>query len=59
MMVPFLVKLGPSWFRRRLLELVPNQRVQRLKEISDIIDDNTRRIFFGKKAALEAGDEAV
>lgn len=38
---------------------MPNQRVQRLKEISDVMNENTRRIFFGKKAALEAGDEAV
>ncbi|KAK7676950.1 hypothetical protein QCA50_020068 [Cerrena zonata] len=59
MTVPFLVKLGPSWLRRWLLEFVPNQRVQRLKEISDIMTENTRHIFLSKKAALEAGDEAV
>ncbi|KAK7684461.1 hypothetical protein QCA50_012408 [Cerrena zonata] len=59
MTLPFLVKLGPKWFRRWLLEWVPHQRAQRLKEISDIMDENTRKIFFDKKAALEAGDEAV
>ena len=59
MAAPFLAKLGPAWFRRMLLDLVPNQRVQRLKDISDVMCANTRRIFFGKKAAFEAGDEAV
>ena len=35
------------------------QQVQRVKEIVDILDQNTREIFFGKRAALEAGDAAV
>lgn len=59
MATPFLVKLGPKWLRRWLLERVPNKRVRRLKEIVDIMDENTRKVFFDKKAALEAGDEAV
>ena len=39
--------------------MVPMQQVQRVKEIVDILDQNTREIFFGKRAALEAGDAAV
>lgn len=56
---PYLVKLGPAWLRRWLLEQLPNRRIQRLKDISDILDESTRKVFFGKKAALEAGDELV
>ena len=59
MMLPFFKKLGPPRFRRWLLEMVPMQQVQRVKEIVDILDQNTREIFFGKRAALEAGDAAV
>ncbi|KAK7676951.1 hypothetical protein QCA50_020069 [Cerrena zonata] len=59
MMIPYFKMLGPKWFRRWLLERVPDQQVQRLKDIVDIVEVNTRRIFFGKKAALEAGDAAV
>ena len=59
MMLPMLKKLGPPQFRRWLLEMVPMQQVQRVKEIVDILDQNTREIFFGKRAALEAGDAAV
>ena len=59
MMLPMLKKLGPPRFRRWLLDMVPMQQVQRVKEIVDILDQNTREIFFGKRAALEAGDAAV
>ena len=59
MMLPILKKLGPPWFRRWLLDRVPMQQVQRLKQVVDILDQNTREIFFGKRAALEAGDAAV
>ena len=59
MMLPMLKKLGPPQFRRRLLDMVPMQQVQRVKEIVDILDQNTREIFFGKRAAMEAGDAAV
>ena len=59
MMLPMLKKLGPPQFRRWLLDMVPMQQVQRVKEIVDILDQNTREIFSGKRAALEAGDAAV
>lgn len=59
MWLPYLKKLGPKWFRRWLVDMIPNEQVKRLKEIVDILDVNTRRIFFGKMAALEAGDAAV
>ncbi|KAF8656004.1 hypothetical protein AX16_002824 [Volvariella volvacea WC 439] len=34
---PFLVRLGPAWFRRKLVELVPHKAVQRVKEMSDVM----------------------
>lgn len=56
---PYFKKLGPKWFRRRLLDMVPIQGIQRLKDMADIVDENTRRVFFEKRTALEAGDAAV
>lgn len=56
---PYLVKMGPSWFRRWVLGRVPSRRVQRLKDIADILDENAKRILHEKRVALEAGDAAV
>ena len=59
MFTPYFKKLGPKWFRRWLLDKVPIQSLHRLTEIVDTVDENTKRIFFEKRAALEAGDAAV
>ncbi|CAL1697886.1 unnamed protein product [Somion occarium] len=59
MLIPYFVKLGPKWFRRWLAENAPFERVKHVTQIVNIMDENTRRIFYQKKAALEAGDAAV
>ncbi|KAI0670045.1 cytochrome P450 [Trametes maxima] len=51
--------LGPAWFRRKLLDLVPHKDIQRLKNISDIMHKRSVEIFEEKKRALENGDEAM
>ncbi|KAF5347595.1 hypothetical protein D9756_010703 [Leucocoprinus leucothites] len=33
---PFLVQLGPPWLRRKLVELLPHDAVQKLKEINQL-----------------------
>ncbi|KAM5540026.1 hypothetical protein V8D89_006166 [Ganoderma adspersum] len=53
---PYLSYLGPAWFRRFLLELVPISGIQRLKTISDITNKRMEEIYFAKKAATESGD---
>ncbi|KAI0070120.1 cytochrome P450 [Panus rudis PR-1116 ss-1] len=57
--LPFLTKIGSPSFRRRILELIPSQRLQRTKEISDALDKTSRMILQQKKQALAQGDEAV
>lgn len=42
-----------------MLGRVPSRRVQRLKDIADILDENAKRILHEKRVALEAGDAAV
>ncbi|KAK7676941.1 hypothetical protein QCA50_020059 [Cerrena zonata] len=59
MMIPYFQGLGPKWFRRWLLNKVPIHDIQRMKELVDVMDEHTQRIFFGKRTALEAGDAAV
>ncbi|KAI0697098.1 cytochrome P450 [Cerioporus squamosus] len=56
---PYLRYLGPPWFRRILLDMVPNKKVQRIKNISDIVHTKSKEIFLAKKAAIERGDEEL
>ncbi|KAM5539995.1 hypothetical protein V8D89_006327 [Ganoderma adspersum] len=57
--VRFLPYLGPAWFRRLLLHLVPISSVQRMKNITDTMSSRTEEIYFAKKAALESGDQEL
>ena len=57
--MPFFVKIGPAWFRRKVVEAIPLYRFRKAMEISDTLDRTIRQILESKKAALAAGDEAV
>ncbi|KAL6306606.1 cytochrome P450 monooxygenase [Sparassis latifolia] len=57
--LPYLMQLGPASLRRRLVGLIPNRRVQRIKSAVDTLEKRSREIFDAKKAALLQGDEAV
>ena len=57
--VPFLPYLGPAWFRRFLLQLMPIPSIQRLKTITDIMAQRTEEIYFAKKKAIESGDKEL
>ena len=59
MMLPYLKKLGPKSLRRWILDRVPIKAVRRLKEITDIAYKNTKQLFYSKKTALQAGDDAL
>ena len=54
--VPYVEYLGPAWFRRFLLQLVPNKKVQRVKTLVDQVHNRSKEIFCAKKAAVERGD---
>ncbi|KAM5540052.1 hypothetical protein V8D89_006192 [Ganoderma adspersum] len=56
---PYLSYLGPAWFRRFLLNLVPLPKVQRLKTITDVMSKRLEQIYYAKKTALESGDEGM
>ena len=59
LLAPYYMKIGPSVFRRKIVELVPFPKIRRLKEIVDTMDRHSRLLYKEKKQALEKGDEEV
>ncbi|EIW61094.1 cytochrome P450 [Trametes versicolor FP-101664 SS1] len=57
--VPYLPEFGPPWFRRKLVELIPNKNVQKLRHIVDTMHERAVGIYQEKKRMLEQGDEAL
>ncbi|KAI0746326.1 cytochrome P450 [Daedaleopsis nitida] len=57
--LPLAPYMGPAWLRRRILDMLPNKKIQRVKDISDIMYSRSKEIFHAKKAAIERGDESV
>ncbi|KAM5541912.1 hypothetical protein V8D89_004222 [Ganoderma adspersum] len=58
-LLPILEYLGPAWFRRWLVTLIPKDSVQRMKYIVDTMYDRSKEIYETKKALIESGDDAV
>ena len=52
---PILTKLGPAWFRRWLVDMLPLAQVQQLKDVVDVLHDTSVRIIAEKRALLEGG----
>jgi len=42
-----------------MLKVIPNKAIKKAMEISDVLDEQSRRIFEEKKLAMKQGDEAV
>ncbi|EIM84054.1 cytochrome P450 [Stereum hirsutum FP-91666 SS1] len=49
---PFLSRLGPPAFRRKIVEWTPNETVQKITEMSDVMYGTARGILEGKKRLL-------
>lgn len=58
-MLPYISRLGPPSFRRFILKLIPSPDIQKAREIVDIMDNTSIKIFQSKKDAWAKGDEAV
>ena len=58
-LMPQIVKIGSPALRRKILEITPYQRLQRLKEITDTLENTAKEILLEKKKALAAGDDAI
>ena len=59
LLLPYLAHIGPAWFRRRVVELIPNPHVQRIREVSDIMNTRAWEIFNEKKRGLHSSDAAL
>lgn len=57
--LPFLVKLGPPKFRAFVVKMVPSKRVQRVREMVEIMAQTSNEVFEAKKRALQAGGNAL
>ena len=57
--LPYIVRLGPAWFRRILLDLAPYEKLQRVKRNCDIVNQGCLSLFNAKKEALRRGDETL
>ncbi|KAG5650576.1 hypothetical protein H0H81_011763 [Sphagnurus paluster] len=58
-MLPTLVKYTSPGFRRLLVDTVPWARIRRLRDIVDVMDETSVRIFEDKKEKLRMGDEEL
>lgn len=58
-MLPYVSELGPAWFRRRMLEIVPSRQLQKLKRIVDTIAQRSSEIFHARRSALQQSDESL
>ncbi|CCL99518.1 uncharacterized protein FIBRA_01536 [Fibroporia radiculosa] len=59
LVLPFIVRLGPAKFRRSIVDRIPHEEVQAVKNTVDTMDRRSREIYEEKKAAIRHGDEAV
>ncbi|PCH43494.1 cytochrome P450 [Wolfiporia cocos MD-104 SS10] len=58
-LLPYITALGPAWFRRKLVEMIPIPTVQRLKDVTDVLERKSIEIYQSKLHALAQGDDAM
>ena len=58
-LLPRLVQIGSPQFRKLIVNLLPFQSVQNLRQIVSIMDMAARRIITERKEALRSGEDAV
>jgi hypothetical protein len=57
--LPWAVTIGSPKFRRFIVGIVPWKNLRDLRDMLDTLYSTAVHIYNSKKAALEAGDEAV
>lgn len=58
-LVPFFTAIGTPAFRAWVVDLLPLKSIRMMKYIADAIHSQATIVFEDKKAALNAGDEAL
>ena len=57
--IPKVYNIGPAWFRRAVVDLIPLRDVRIIRDGIDLMWRTSNEIYAQKKAALAAGDDAV
>ncbi|KAL1670105.1 cytochrome P450 [Schizophyllum commune] len=57
--IPKVYNIGPAWFRRAVVNLIPLRDVRIIRDGIDLMWRTSNEIYAQKKAALAAGDDAV
>ncbi|KAJ6513336.1 cytochrome P450 [Mycena sanguinolenta] len=58
-LLPLVTEIGPPKFRRFIVDIVPWKNLHEIRDVFDTLYATAVHIYNLKKAALEAGDEAV
>ncbi|KAF8824708.1 hypothetical protein HHX47_DHR7000670 [Lentinula edodes] len=53
---PFLSRLGTPWLRRKIVDWTPNKAIQKIKNMSDIMDSTARSILREKQILMNKPD---
>lgn len=51
--------VGPTWLRRAIVDILPFPSVKKMREIIRVMDTTSKEVLRAKRAALDAGDEAL
>jgi cytochrome P450 len=58
-LLPLLVKITPTNFRSWLAKIAPSKRVQKIRDIVNIMDQTSVEVFKAKKVALQQDDDGL
>lgn len=57
--VPYVVRIGSPWLRRKILQVWPSKTIKQAVDIVDVMHDQSVEVYNAKKNALAEGDDAV
>lgn len=57
--LPILVKMGPTWIRRKIIDYLPFEAVQGMNKLINVMWETSCRIYDNKKESIRAGDETI
>ena len=57
--LPYIPEWGSPWLRRKIVEMIPHEGIQRVRKISDTLHERSVAIYQERHRALELGEEAL
>ncbi|KAI0657085.1 cytochrome P450 [Cubamyces menziesii] len=57
--LPYIPEWGSPWLRRKIVEMIPHEGIQRVRKISDTLHERSVAIYQERQRALELGEEAL